>query len=161
MSDVNKARCSHCGKSFKARVDGAPYHHKGPKGQYHCPGAGVAPEPAVPPARVTDWSKPVPVSDVEIAFPASAMELMPSWDECEAGLDRLPREEKEKWLDFQGSWFSKGLSADAQFSLKDGIDGNAAFRQLMVLQGSFAPKHEHKMAGVAYLASLWFEDGVW
>lgn len=159
MTDVNKATCSHCGKSFKARVDGAPYHHKGPKGQYHCPGAGVVPEKPAP--RVTDWTKPSPVSDIEIAFPARALELMPSREVCEAGLNMLPPEEKEKWLSFQRDWFYGGLSKEAVFALKDGIDGNEAFRHLKVIQGSFAPKHEHKEAGVAYLASQWFEDGEW
>jgi hypothetical protein len=124
-------------------------------------GAGVVPVPEKPAQRVTDWTKPVPVSDIELAFPAHALDFMPPRDECEAGLDALSRERKEKWLRFQGDWFYKGLSKEAQFSMKDGIDGNLAFRHLKVIQGSFAPKHEHKMAAVAYLASLWFNDGEW
>lgn len=40
--------------------------------------------------------------------------------------------------------------------MKDGIDGDTAVRHLRAIQGSFAPKHEHKMEAVAYLASRWF-----
>jgi hypothetical protein len=32
-----------------------------------------------------------------------------------------------------------------------------AFRALQACLGSFAPKHEHKIAGVAYLLSEWCE----
>jgi hypothetical protein len=42
--------------------------------------------------------------------------------------------------------------------MKEGVDGNLAFRHLSAIQRSFTPKHEHKEAAVAYLASLWFED---
>ncbi len=103
-----------------------------------------------------DWSMPYPVSDVEVAFPANALDYMPSEEECEAGLDALPAEEREGWLKFQRVWFFRGLSRDAQIDLKDGVDGRMAFRHLAVIQGSFAPRHEHKEAAVAYLCSLWF-----
>ena len=76
----------------------------------------------------------------------------------EAGLDALPPEDKEKWLAFQSRWFFRGLPETTSLDLKDGIDGKLAIRHLGAIQGSFAPKHEHKMAAVAYLASLWFND---
>jgi hypothetical protein len=38
------------------------------------------------------------------------------------------------------------------------VDGELAIRHLQVIQASFEPKHEHKEAAVAYLASLWFTD---
>ena len=98
----------------------------------------------------TDWTAPMLVSDVDLAFPARALELMPPRDQIPE-LDR-------KWLDFQHDWFMRGLPEDCEIDLRDGIDGDEAMRHLRVIQGSYAPKHQHKAEAVAYLASLWFRD---
>jgi hypothetical protein len=93
------------------------------------------------------------------------MEVMPTREEAEAGLAALDPIERNKWLNFQRTWFYSGLPATLQVALRtnDGVkvDGEKAFRHLHVIQGSFAPQHEHKEAAVAYLASLWFEDVAW
>lgn len=108
------------------------------------------------------WTHPREIDDVTLAFPANALELMPSRDECEVGLRALPPEQRKKWMDFQKRWFFRGLPSTAQFALSTNggktIDGDAALRHLGAIQGSFAPAHQHKEAAVAYLASLWFED---
>jgi hypothetical protein len=41
---------------------------------------------------------------------------------------------------------------------KDGIDRRAAFRHISACLGSYDPSHEHKIAGVGYLISLWFKS---
>lgn len=99
---------------------------------------------------MTSWTTPHHVSDADVAFPARALELMPPHAE-------IP-DVDEKWQRFQSDWFYRGLPSDTEIDLQPGIDGDVAFRHLRVIQGSFAPKHEHKMAAVAYLASLWFRD---
>ena len=104
-----------------------------------------------------NW-KPQEISDVFMAFPADVSDLMPSYEECVKELNALPHEEQEKWRKFQRTWFFNGLSQNVTVDLKDGIDGNMAFRHLQAIQGSFQPKHQHKEAAVAYLASLWFND---
>lgn len=106
----------------------------------------------------TAWAQPTPVMDVDIAFPARALEIMPSFEECEEGLKTLPLEVAKKWLTFQMVWFRGGLPVETEIAVKDGIDAVEAMRHLSVIQGSFAPKHQHKEAAVAYLASRWFED---
>lgn len=110
----------------------------------------------------TDWSQPHEVSDADVAFPARAMEIMPTEEECEAGLALLDADERQKWLDFQSDWFFSGLPATLQVALRTNngvkVDGEKAFRHLKVIQGSFAPRHQHKQKAVAYLASQWFED---
>lgn len=103
------------------------------------------------------WATPTPVDDVTLAFPANALELMPSREECRAGLAELSEKDRRKWIDFQSQWFSNGLSEGVEFYMRDDIDGETAFRHLSAIQGSFAPKHEHKMEAVAYLASRWFK----
>lgn len=108
--------------------------------------------------QVTDFSRPTEVNDVEMAFPANALDYMPERQVCEAALKELPPEQEKKWREFQYKWFFEGLSKRTKVSTKKGIDGKAAFRHLKVIQGSYTPSHEHKEAAVAYLASLWFKD---
>lgn len=42
---------------------------------------------------------------------------------------------------------------------KDGLKRGDVIANLQTAIRSFEPKHEHKQAGVAYLMSLWLEDG--
>ena len=107
---------------------------------------------------MTDFDKPHPITDVELAFPADALEYMPDREFCEAENAKLSVEDRQKWIGFQRKWFYDGLPTTTQVKLKDGIDGVAAFRHLGAIQGSYAPKHEHKEAAVVYLASQWFND---
>lgn len=109
---------------------------------------------------------PREVSDVELAFPAHAMKLMPA-------LADIPEEFKPQpfgpgtspWLDLQRVWFCQGLSSRFSFVPTEvngeRLDGPTIMRHLSVIQGSFEPKHEHKEAAVAYLSSLWMEAVVY
>lgn len=79
------------------------------------------------------------------------MEILPPYSE-------IPDEFKRgsnPWAEWQGEWFYSGLKKLP--TPKAGIDLDLAMKNLACVQGSFEPKHEHKQAGVAYLASLWFE----
>lgn len=62
-----------------------------------------------------------------------------------------------KWIRFQQEWFFSGLK-NHKATPKPGVDLAKAWRHLRSIQGSFEPKHEHKEAAVAWLASRWFED---
>lgn len=102
-----------------------------------------------------DWSKPQVINDVTLAFPAHAYPLMPLYE-------AIPEEFKDfnrdnKWTKFQSDWFYGGL-ADIDVDPKPGVDPQVALRHLKAIQGSYEPKHEHKVAAVAYLASLWFNE---
>jgi hypothetical protein len=101
------------------------------------------------------WGVPRPVDDVTLAFPASVMSaLMPPYDVCVAGLAELP-DGGEQWRQFQRDWFYNGLPDTTQFWAVEGVDAEMAFRHLSAVQRSFEPKHQHKEAAVAYLASRW------
>jgi len=102
------------------------------------------------------WALPTEINDAEMVFAAGALKFMPSLDECEAGLRLLDRKTARMWRDFQATWFFEGLSPDVEFTVVEGVDGATAIRHLKTINGSFAPKHEHKEAAVAYLASRWF-----
>ena len=104
-------------------------------------------------SEASKWSKPQPVTDLQIAFPANLRELMPAMDEIPS---EFRRHNGTPWNRWQAQWFFRGLERfpDA----KDGVDREQALRHLQAIQGSFEPKHEHKEAAVAYLASLWLQS---
>ncbi len=101
-----------------------------------------------------DWSKPQQVSDVDLAFPAGVMKLMPKHRE-------LPEEFQyfgnNPWIRLASKWFGSGIPKEQQPTPKEGIDANLAWRHLGTIMGSWEPKHEHKIGGVAWLMSQWFE----
>ncbi|OHU47269.1 hypothetical protein BKG82_26825 [Mycobacteroides chelonae] len=97
------------------------------------------------------YARPRPVDDLMLQFPAGLGDLLPPMD---AIPDDYPH--RQDWLDFQGRWFAGVLPPNAEMEPADGIDATTAGRHLSAIQRSFEPKHEHKMAAVAWLASRWF-----
>jgi hypothetical protein len=98
-----------------------------------------------------DFDTPHDVTDADCAFPARALKLMPEYSQ-------IPDEFKcsaHPWAQWQAEWFYCGLKQAP--TPRAGIDLRKAMRHLQVIQGSFAPKHEHKAAAVAFLASRWLE----
>jgi hypothetical protein len=98
--------------------------------------------------------EPVAISDVMLAFPADVEGVMPPWEEIPEEFRRGSNE----WTKLADYWFACGLAGTTQFYLKEGIDGETAVRHLRAILGSFQPRHEHKMAAVAWLCSLWFVE---
>lgn len=106
---------------------------------------------------MTQQYVPQAITDIQLAFPAGVLDLMPSMADIPEDF-RLDRGDARPWIKFQQQWFFHGLPKGTTFRVRDGIDRTAALRHLSAIQGSWAPSHEHKQAAVAYLASLWFEE---
>ena len=100
----------------------------------------------------TTMPLPQEVTNLDLAFGARALDLMPPMSEIPAEF----KNHRNTWVKLQSDWLFHGLDKSATFQPRDGIDGACALRHLAVIQNSFEPKHEHKEAAVAYLASLWF-----
>lgn len=98
---------------------------------------------------------PLPIDDLTLAFPAFVTHLMPAWSDIPEDF-REERGDARRWIKFQRDWFFKGVP-DAVVTAKEGIDREVALRHLAAIQRSYQPKHEHKEAAVAYLASLWLD----
>ena len=99
----------------------------------------------------TRWDQPAAdITGLDMAFGQRAMDLMPSYDE----IPREFRHGRDDFSRFQQKWFFEGVDA-ADVEWKRGIDPDAAWAHLGAIQGSFAPKHEHKAAGVSWLLSKW------
>ena len=94
---------------------------------------------------------PVEVTGLDMAFGGKAMKILPAYKDIP---DEFKRG-KHPARDFASNWFFKGLSEKPK--AKPGIDVNLALSNLKACLVDFEPKHEHKVDGVAYLASLWFE----
>lgn len=100
-----------------------------------------------------EWHEPKVVSNVDIAFGGSMKDLLPPWN-------TIPKEfqdEKTPWNKLAVSWWC-GKLARATFTPKDGIDALKAKAHIRAILVSFDPSTEHKMAGCAWLMSLWFES---
>lgn len=93
---------------------------------------------------------PIPVTKADTVFGGKCKDILPKWED-------IPDEFKAQsnpWCQWQSNWFFHGLANNP--IPKEGTDGDLAMANLQCVQGSFEPKHQHKQAGVAYLASLWF-----
>lgn len=97
---------------------------------------------------------PIEVDDVTLAFPANIGHLLPAWDDIP---EDFKRERDSGWTGLASTWFAKGLDSGGLVP-RPGLDKTKALRHLAAIMGSFEPKHEHKIAGVGYLMSLWFES---
>jgi hypothetical protein len=100
------------------------------------------------------FDKPIEIDDATYAFPADVKHLMPDRED-------VPREFEDfssdnPFVKLQQKWFFGGLDTSILVA-KKGIDKKTALRHLSAIQGSWEPKHEHKVAAVSYLMSLWFE----
>ncbi len=97
--------------------------------------------------------KPRKIDAVAAAFGAADVrDLLPPWDS-------IPDEFKgyrNPTVQTVERWFFDGgrLACKA----KPWIDEKLARIHLGSVMRSFEPRHEHKVAGVAYLISLWFDE---
>jgi len=100
--------------------------------------------------------KPKETNALDMAFgPKNINNYLPS-------MESLPKEfrrgSNNKWNKIVTTWFFEGLPKETKFIPKPDIDTNMALQHISCILRSFAPQHEHKEAGCAYLLSLWFED---
>ena len=108
---------------------------------------------------MTDWSKPRVVDDITLAFPARVIgTLLPP-------VDDIPKEffGQNKWTRLVDMMFAGNVSPASRYVERPEIDYppalyKTASRQWTACLCSFEPKHEHKIAGVAYLLSLFLLD---
>lgn len=95
------------------------------------------------------------INDASMAF--GNIDHLPKWEDIPEQFKNMSRQ--TYWNKFVSQWFFNGLTEEslAALSPKAGVDKNKALRAVSAILGSWAPKHEHKEAGTAYLMSEWFE----
>lgn len=91
------------------------------------------------------------LNDAEVAF-GRVEGVLPDWDD-------IPKEFWKMHNPYcrvvSSLFFNGGSLQDFGLAFKPGVDERRAMRAIKACLGSWAPKHEHKEAGVAYLLSLW------
>lgn len=113
----------------------------------------------IPDASITDAEVPYSTAtDAEVVSPYNVFRLMPLYEDIPEEF----RDDSSKWCRVVSRWFSSefdihGPRLGLVLHAKEGINYESAIRHCKSILRSFEPKHEEKIAGVAYLASLWFE----
>jgi hypothetical protein len=93
------------------------------------------------------------ISELDLAFPARGVELMPDLDSVPAEF----RDRSNPWHRFADEWFMHGWPDRGLFPLVE-VSPEKAVRHVSVVLGCHGIKHEDKITGVAYMLSLWFRD---
>lgn len=93
--------------------------------------------------------KPVEITDLDMAFGGKAMKILPPYSSIPEDF----KSDSNKFNRFVSGWFYKGLLSKPRSV--EGIDLNLALGNIKACLVDFQPKHEHKIAGSAYLASQW------
>ena len=99
-----------------------------------------------------NWQKPNEnVTGLDAAFgPHELQKFLPSMQE----IPKQFHDWNNPWSKLVSGWFFDGLKTLPR--PQEGIDEKLALFHLGAIMRSFEPKHEHKIAGCAYLMSLWF-----
>lgn len=95
------------------------------------------------------------VNDVDIAFGGHTDKLLPKYEEIPDEFKNM--NSRTKWNKMVDDWFYCGLK-NLRLKPKAGVDTEKALKHIRAVMASFEPKHEHKIAGCAYLLSKWFDD---
>lgn len=106
----------------------------------------------LPPALNDGYDQPMVVDDVLYAFPGHLDRLLPTYD----SIPEEFRVRENQWHKFVHDWFFRGWPEDRDLFTREDVDPEIAFRHLHTIMKSFEPKHEHKIAGVAWLMSRWY-----
>lgn len=92
------------------------------------------------------------ITPLDLAF--GKWDFLPPWEE-------IPEEFKKgstPWNKTMERWFHRGLPEGVEFHGKPKVDPKKACQAIQAVLTSYGPKHEHKMAGTAYLCSQWFKE---
>ena len=106
----------------------------------------------LPPPLNDGYDQPTVIDDVLFAFPGHLDRLLPEWDDIPDDF-KNPRNE---WCVFVHDWFFNGWPEDRDLFSREDVEPEMAYRHLPTILMSYEPKHEHKMAGVAWLMSRWY-----
>lgn len=91
------------------------------------------------------------ITDVDIAF--GNVDHLPA----EAAIAERFWQDSDPYHKITSKWFFEGLKGAHELGTpRDGVDATKAVRAIKAILASWAPKHQHKEAGVAMLIHEWF-----
>jgi len=101
--------------------------------------------------------EPREVDEVTFAFPAGIIpDYLPEQQDIPEHFHDTWARASNYWCDIANKWFAGQLPEDFDLYAKEGVDAMLAGRHVETILRSYQPRHEHKIAGVGYLMSLWF-----
>lgn len=97
--------------------------------------------------------KPADLSMIDVVFGAAdrVESLLPAYKDIPKEFDHWHHPLQR----VASAWFFNGVNATSWVA-REGISKEAAIRHVQAVIGSFGLKHEHKMAGVAFLLDQFF-----
>lgn len=105
------------------------------------------------------FDQPQDIPAAQRAFAANVVAtLMPPYSSIPAEFRNMNNH--TEWNKFVGHWFFSGNPFEKwNVGVREGVDPDKALTHLQTILRSWEPKHEHKEAAVAWLASRWY-DGI-
>lgn len=103
------------------------------------------------------WLPKEGLTKLDMVFGGNMKELLPPYDSIPKEFKDWNNENNEPWGRLAADWFYYGLKS-FEATPKEGVDKGKALTHIGAILASFDPKHEHKMAGAAYLLSQWFDE---
>lgn len=102
---------------------------------------------------------PLPVSDEALTAPyVDISAYLPPLEQIPDTFQRLPDPFANPYTRWQFRWFTGEVSVEDFPEPRGEIDGEVAYRHLWLIQKAPFVDPVHKMAAVAYLMSMWFEE---
>jgi hypothetical protein len=102
------------------------------------------------------FDQPNRISKAQQVFAANVVDtLMPPMAEIPDDF----QQGRTPWNEFISTLFFRGSARafeDWELTINPDVDGQLAFTHISTILRSFEPKHEHKEAAAAWLASRWF-----
>jgi hypothetical protein len=109
---------------------------------------------------VSDWSiSKIPVvTELDVAFPAKALEWLPDWKSIAPTLSEALQWQDSEWGRVVSDVFFQGGVLVGK--VLDDVDKNEALKAFSIVRaslGSFACSHEQKICACAWILSQYFE----
>lgn len=109
---------------------------------------------AAPPLN-DGFDQPQVIDKMRMAFSASVSDLMPNYADIPEEFRN--RNDHTEWNKFVSHWFFYGQPHEKwDLYRREDVNADQAWDHLTAIMRSWEPKHEHKMATVAWLLSRWF-----
>ena len=90
------------------------------------------------------------MTKADILFPTKTMEMMPAYKDIPEDFPNRAKYARAITL-----WFFQGADG-MKFTPREGVNEMEALAHIACIINSFEPKHEHKVAGCAWLLNEWF-----
>ena len=98
------------------------------------------------------------IKEIKPLKKAPIRDLLPDYSDLPTAFTKWGARKNNEWVAIMEKWFHCGLPGDTAFIVKEKIDCGAAIKHINNILRSWEIDYEYKIAGCAYLLSVWFEE---